>query len=120
MKTKKVNRYYCDFCTKANCSSSAMRLHERHCTMNLNRQCRMCRSSRNLPTLTKLFPATSAYYDKDGKDLQEENLKKICKSCGGCPACILAMLRQSSNTKFFFFDYKEEAQTWFRRYKIST
>lgn len=42
MRTKKVNRYWCDFCGKSGLSASHMARHERFCTMNPKRQCRMC------------------------------------------------------------------------------
>jgi hypothetical protein len=42
MKTKKVNRYYCDFCNRGGCSAAHMKKHERHCTANPERECRVC------------------------------------------------------------------------------
>lgn len=115
MKTRKVNRYYCDFCTKANCSASAMGLHEKHCTMNPNRQCRMCCQLRNIPVLTKMLPSSfSAYYDAHGNPISSEYLIRIRVACQKCPACILAVLRQSGvSMDIFSFDFKEEAKVWF-------
>lgn len=42
MRTKMVKRHWCDFCNKAGLSASAMARHEKHCTMNPNRACRVC------------------------------------------------------------------------------
>ena len=62
MKIIKVNRYYCDFCKKANCSAPAMSLHERHCTLNPNRTCCMCKEPRNIPELVKLIPSAEPFH----------------------------------------------------------
>lgn len=40
MLLKKV--YYCDFCKKKGMSAASMSKHEKHCTLNSNRQCRLC------------------------------------------------------------------------------
>ena len=42
MKTLLKKVYYCDFCKKKGMSASAMSVHEKHCTLNPNRQCRLC------------------------------------------------------------------------------
>ena len=34
MKTKRVLRYYCDFCGRGGCGKYAMEVHEKYCTMN--------------------------------------------------------------------------------------
>lgn len=56
MRVKKVNRYYCDFCKKSNCSKHAMELHEKHCTMNPDRQCRLCNDVTAPAELMELLP----------------------------------------------------------------
>ncbi len=42
MKEKMVKQYKCDFCGKKGYSKGHMNKHERHCTMNPDRACRMC------------------------------------------------------------------------------
>ncbi len=42
MKTKLKNVYYCDFCKKHSLASWAMKEHEKHCTLNPDRICRVC------------------------------------------------------------------------------
>ena len=42
MKTKRVNRYNCDYCGKRGYSVGHMKTHEKRCTLNLARECRMC------------------------------------------------------------------------------
>lgn len=42
MRMKIVKRYWCDHCNKAGLSAHAMAKHELHCTMNPDRNCRVC------------------------------------------------------------------------------
>ena len=42
MQVVQVNKYICDYCGKKQYASWAMKKHEKHCTMNPNRECRMC------------------------------------------------------------------------------
>ena len=113
MRTKKMNRYYCDFCTKANSSSGAMRLHERHCTMNPTRTCRMCRSPRDIPALVSTIPPVDNYYTYEGVGEGIKQLATIREQCRGCPACILAVLRQAGLTpRSISFDFTEETKNW--------
>ena len=114
MKEKKVWRYWCEYCNKAGLQKGAMRQHERHCTMNPKRVCRVCAMVQDCPleetqqhdpvALAAMLPDPSEH-----KNLTEENFEYIDDSikeplakavqavrevCGGCPACIMAALRQ--------------------------
>lgn len=103
MITKKVNRYYCEYCKKANCSAASISRHEKACTMNPNRTCRMCalldleqpRMSDLLNVLPK--PKITEEYDivtfRNVGEI-EEKMKKLREVTENCPACILAALRQ--------------------------
>ena len=117
MRVRKTNRYYCDFCPKANCSSGAMRLHERHCTMNPNRSCRICKHPRDIPSIVKSLPPDlrSSYYDDKGNPTGVVLLAQIRTACNNCPACILTIVRQASITPVVDFDYKEEVAKWWAR-----
>ena len=121
MKTKKVNRYYCDYCKKANCSSAGMKKHELHCTMNPERICRMCRivGSQQVPMtkLLKILPEGSP----DNFCLEvEQALPKLRAATNGCPACMLAALRQAHiNLLFYDFNYGVEMEEAMRKYKQS-
>src|SRR5688572_17673310 len=42
MKTEKKNVYYCDYCKKRSLAANHMKTHEKHCTNNPDRQCRLC------------------------------------------------------------------------------
>ena len=48
MKTKLRQRHYCDFCKKSGGSRYHMERHEKYCTMNPKRECRMCETARDI------------------------------------------------------------------------
>lgn len=60
MRTKKVNRYFCDFCKRSGGSAYHMRRHEVGCTANPERECGMCEpggyDAAELPALVALLP----------------------------------------------------------------
>jgi len=134
MKIKKVNRYYCEYCKKSGCSAGHMVKHEKHCTMNPNRICRMCeivscnsamKKPISISILKKLFPNPKEYVIEDEYGwisyLDEFGIKvekamiKLREFTNNCPACILAVLRQCGIPVPFVksFNYKKEcAQMW--------
>ena len=115
MITKKVNRYYCEFCKKAGQSAMHISGHEKSCTMNPNRVCNMCKMTpgpKPQKPMTELFPLMpkvdpgfwNTWGSFDGSLLLEmkavvdaitKALPALRDACGDCPACILATLRQS-------------------------
>ncbi len=111
MRTRRRNRYYCDFCKKSGCSAFYMKKHEDHCTMNPNRKCGMCEvignTPHNLPDLISLLPNPEEYLTNHEKGdfsfeiftgLEEavnSVLNDLYEKTEGCPACILAALRQA-------------------------
>ncbi len=123
MRTKKVNRYYCDFCKKSNCSASAISKHERGCTANPNRVCSMhkhCEGEQK-PMADLVGCLTSHGTDKDWT----AGMVQLREMASNCPACILAAIRQSELQKLeldeeginhgpqFDFDFKKElAEFW--------
>jgi hypothetical protein len=116
MKVTTVKKYTCDFCRKSKYTPHSMRLHEKHCTMNPQRECRMCylfysNSTAPIDELIKILG--------DGSN---ENFKSLRDYVGNCPACILAALRQA-NLKIgmdgyvpdgyedaYTFDFKQESK----------
>lgn len=113
---KKVNQYKCDFCGKKMYSKAAINKHEKHCTSNPNRECRMC-VELNGGTTTYLselkalatedikeccldvcelsFPVED-YEDKYPKFKKIVDVAaKIFEQSGQCPMCTLAALRQT-------------------------
>lgn len=88
MRTAMRPRYYCDHCNKCNGSPSAMRRHERGCTLNPQRVCGMC---------AKLAddggPEPAPPRDELVRVMDTEGFKAMCATANDCPACILAALR---------------------------
>ena len=108
MKSLKKWRYYCDFCGKSGGSKYHMLKHEKHCTKNPNRICRICYtaqlSQQTLDDLRKAF--------------NEGGMNQLRQTSENCPMCILATIRSYLPTKgtydpefnlnFEGFDFKKE------------
>lgn len=104
VRTKKVNRYWCDFCKKASLSSGAMRKHESRCTLNPERVCRMCSFIGNeqpeLCVIMDLLPNPEDYRGEFGEfsgswdAVIADAMKNVRATADNCPCCIMAALRQ--------------------------
>lgn len=95
MKKRKVWRYSCDFCGKSNCSASSIASHEKGCTLNPNRVCRVCpklEKDESLP-LADLVALVDSITEREPKE--KEAIAELRKAAGNCPACMLAAIRQS-------------------------
>ena len=135
MITKKVNRYYCEFCKKSGCNISVIRKHELACTLNPNRICRVCKmdhgdwtqregEQKPLTDLLVLLPDPSSYLvsDRWGEgfsntltDIVNSVLPKLREISGDCPACIMAALRQKGIPLPMVTDFnftKEMKEIW--------
>ena len=141
MKEKIVKRFYCDFCKKANLQKRAMFLHEKHCTMNPNRTCRLCEKingghGKEMNELLEILPdpanVNSITWHLDNheeyysiiNDFNSEltlAMPKLREATDNCPICIMAALRQKkiSVPSVEDFKYKEEVQAVFDNYKSS-
>jgi hypothetical protein len=92
MIVKTVKQFVCEFCGKKQYALGAMRRHERHCTANPGRECRMCAltpdgcSAAHLPKLVAMLA--------DEEELPRERMRKV-REATDCPACTLAAIRQS-------------------------
>ncbi len=111
MRTKKVNRYYCDFCKKAGGSAGHMKRHESSCTKNPNRVCRVCGlmevEQATMKTLLAALPKRSDFPPDEEDELGfttlclgfidaiNTALPSLREAASECPACIMAALRQS-------------------------
>ena len=127
MQTIKKNVYYCDFCGKHNLSASSISKHEKHCTANPNRECRLCEGreiASFIEGLKKRFKIIEIP-DNEYPDLVNQEIKwkgekitldEILDYTEGCPNCTLAILRQTKlNYQIFGFNYnyqKELAEWW--------
>lgn len=100
MRSKKVWRYWCDFCSKGSCQKSSMVSHERGCTANPNRVCGLCAAAElEQKPIAELI---SAYRIDAGTDEQRRgeydctvDPVELLKARNRCPACALAASRQS-------------------------
>ena len=116
MRTKTVKRYWCDFCNKAGLSAAAMSRHEKHCTLNPSRECRVCKmstiadgrdstfKSKTVAELKMLLPARETLISKefpgsghfcDSTGTLEAAIPLLREAAGNCPACMLAAIRQA-------------------------
>ena len=106
MKTKRVNRYYCEFCKKSGGAKGHMAHHEVRCTLNPNRLCGMCglidNNQPDIKDLISLLPLPYDFYQSsmefEGYSGLSEAIEKVMpelrEKSGNCPACIMAALRQ--------------------------
>ena len=110
MKTKRVNRYYCDYCKKSGCSAGHMRRHEERCTMNPERTCRVCKlveaEQKPMAELLAVLPVRQQFPDLEDEDgctviseafvsAVNDALPVLRDVAENCPACVLAALRQA-------------------------
>ena len=136
MKDKMVHQYKCDFCVKKKYSKFHMKNHEKYCTMNPDRKCRMCdlieEEQQPMGNLLSIFPQDllKYYYKIRGKnefiglgesdkltDMFEPYLDELYKKVHNCPACIFAVIRQSGIYGLEIgFDYKKEIEDFWKKY----
>lgn len=115
MKTKRVLRYYCDFCKKAGQSKYWMGIHEKVCTKNPNRICRLCKNPVKAKEIADEFIGAKDDWTYPISDQRiDKTLKDIEKACHSCPNCMLAVIRQSQVSPMVFsnFDYKKALEHW--------
>ncbi len=136
MRVKKVNRYYCDHCNKSGCAAGHMKKHEKHCTMNPDRECRMCKlldvEQVPMAEMLSVLPDPEKFIDgilgdkhseeqavrayEKLNEAVEQATEKLRVTTNNCPTCILAALRQKNLTKWgYFFDYRAEAESAMKR-----
>ena len=117
--------YYCDFCKARRFRVDAMELHEKHCTANPNRICRVCDTVGFNPAvleeLKALMPVVTEHPEPEAAygalaDKAVAAFPALSAAADGCPACILAALRQTRTAGFIAgdtWDYKKAmASVW--------
>ena len=127
-KLKKV--YYCDFCKKHGLMAHWIKQHEKYCTANPKRECRMCGNNDGIEKehtdfIKKHFKILMSWKGKDGctdggilgTHLGEfENKVKELVKLIECPACILAVLRHNIEwLHHSHYSYKEEVDKWWAK-----
>ena len=105
---KKV--YYCEFCKKKGLSSGHMHSHEKHCTANPKRDCRMCKTNGSMTIMLKLLNSIKTI----------DTVREVSVYGDECPACVLAFMRQKGihNVKIRdtndFWNYKDSVNKWWK------
>ena len=125
IKIKKV--YYCDFCKKHSLRTLAE--HEKHCTANPNRACKLCELceiSNNIPELIEKYKKIVDSHKNNTGDVidipQEAILKELKNDTDYCPNCILTILRCSGLNRLLVhmaYDYKEEMKNFWKEFNKS-
>ena len=132
MRSRKVIRYWCDFCNRGGLQKRAMQIHEDNCTLNPERGCRVCALLGARPEAMKnllaLLPDSEPYRtDAPRSSLGDaeahERLRLEAEAAmpalrdltENCPACIMAALRQAKIPVPMVdcFDFKKEMQEIF-------
>lgn len=109
-KTKKI--YYCEHCKKHYLRRDACETHEKHCTANLDRECRTC-GHHDRDEYERLITHFNSYYDFDYGDGRLPDIKEVIASVDNCPQCTLTVLRGLKDTYLFaFFNYKKMMKEW--------
>ncbi len=107
-KIKKV--YYCEHCKKHYLNAGAMAHHEKHCTANPNRECRLCGGRLDLNEIKfqiKRMQKKNKFF----------NAKDIMDFVDSCPMCTFSIIRQLKWHRWPFnqklkFNFKEELSEW--------
>lgn len=129
MRIVKKNVYYCDFCNKKGLRS--LKIHEKHCTANPDRECRLCENSSVKDIIEKYkgyfkIIIKEAEYGENVRVEYSRNftLDDIRNELDyNCPNCLLAIIRCVGLNRFYFerkfqFNYKKEMDEWWRALNI--
>jgi hypothetical protein len=127
--TRKV--YYCDFCKKRLMRIDAMKKHEKYCTANLDRECRMCGEIQEVsPDFREVIKKLKSRYlilesQSDNMMLagiisysirwtgEEITSQTLYDFANGCPACMLTLFRQLDEiAKPQDFNYQKELKSF--------
>lgn len=123
MTRKPAWRYICDFCGKSNHSGGHMARHERSCTANPNRVCRLHEHCEDTQLPTAELANILLKHRADG--LWDQAIQELRLAASGCPACMLSAIRHSkmqTPTEYdgegivegfsFPFNFKEEMKAF--------
>jgi hypothetical protein len=110
---KQVWQYRCEFCGKRGYSAGHMTAHEKRCTANPNRICRM-HVYYEKPQVVPVSELVTALRSR----APDRGMAKLRELADNCPMCILAAVRQSGICKWdgdpenppidLGFNFKEE------------
>lgn len=119
MKVKRKIVYYCDFCKKK--SLRSLKIHEKHCTANPDRECRLCDNKSIKPIIEKYRKYFSVHPMNFAVVFKKEfTLRDIINELDYiCPNCILAIIRCLGLNRYYMknkfkFDYKKALDNWWK------
>lgn len=105
MRTKRMLRYFCDYCSKSGGRRDSMRKHESGCTLNPNRRCKMCAlmhewvNDDERASLKELIQIIDdAHFTMP--QLNGDKILELIRKKTDCPACTLAAIRQSKANQY--------------------
>jgi hypothetical protein len=123
---KKKNVYYCEYCKKK--SLRSVKIHEKHCTANPDRECRLCDNKSIKPIIEKYQEYFHIKETKSPTDWDEIKITPVFKKGFTledltneldyeCPNCILALIRCLDLNRYWMdkkykFNYKEALSEW--------
>ena len=133
MKIIKKNVYYCEFCNKK--SLKSVKDHEKHCTNNLDRDCKLCKEKYNYREIIDklkqrfVFMETTKVNEDDfgvGEFIDVSiswvtdkiSGKEVLDLVNGCPICALTIIKGLAKNKNesrllnIDFDYGKELGSW--------
>lgn len=106
-------RYYCEHCKKSGGSAHHMRIHEKACTANPDRVCRMCEAGELVQKPIDVL-IEAAWLDEQGAgDIDGRKPSQLAAAAEDCPACMLAAIRATSI--YFDWDFKEACKVFWDR-----
>ena len=125
MKTKTKTVYYCDYCKKHSLSGGTLAKHEKHCTANPDRICRMCGRENIKAIIPKYkieikeewFTEHNSVLGEVGVEIDKmvaKKMEELADEVDNCPACILTVIRLN---KYIWpikpdFNYPKAVEEW--------
>ena len=115
--------YWCDFCGKSGRSAGYMSSHEKSCTMNPDRVCRMC--THGEAAQAKMGDMLKALELAKIEEIEEKNIplwmtvkienekeaiERLREVSNNCPMCMLAAIRQTTKYPMIFDSFKFERE----------
>ena len=126
--------YWCDFCGKSGRSASHMTRHEKSCTMNSDRVCRMCKDYGDGTPQAKMGDMLKALELAKIEEIEEdrfgvtvkiknekEAIERLRELSNNCPMCMMATIKQYTKYPGLFssFKFNEEKAKWWEEYNES-
>ncbi len=126
MKIKVRNVYYCDFCKKH--SLRPLTEHEKHCTANPNRICRLCGRTNyeklitkykdeNILPIRKTEEMGESYYSGEEAAKFNKKIIELYDETDNCPICTLTVIRCTILERYRWlirWDYKKEMEKYWK------